>query len=49
MNRKADVDAAVADVDFDNHKYQVEFDTNQGTIVLELLPEYAPNHCKNMK
>ena len=48
MNCKADVDAAVADVDFDNHKYQMEFDTSQGTIMVELLPEYAPNHCSNM-
>ncbi len=48
MNRKSDVDAAVADVDFDNNQYQLEIDTTQGVIVVELLPDHAPNHCKNM-
>lgn len=48
MNCKSDVDAAVADVDFDSNQYQLQIDTNQGTIVLDLLPEHAPNHCKNM-
>lgn len=48
MNCKSDVDAAVADVDFDSNQYQLQIDTTQGTIVLDLLPEHAPNHCKNM-
>ncbi len=48
MHCKSNVDAAVADVDFDSNQYQLQIDTTQGTIVLDLLPEHAPNHCKNM-
>jgi peptidyl-prolyl cis-trans isomerase B (cyclophilin B) len=47
-NRKPDVDAAVKDVDFAKNKYQIELDTTLGKITLDLLPEVAPNHCKNM-
>lgn len=48
MSRKAEVDAAVADVDFENKKYQVQLETSKGNVVLDLLPEVAPEHCKNM-
>ena len=48
MSRKAEVDAAVADVDFTNKKYQIRLETNQGDIVLDLFPNVAPGHCKNM-
>ncbi|GAB4150092.1 MAG: peptidylprolyl isomerase [Planctomycetaceae bacterium] len=47
-NRKAEVDAAVADVDFDSKKYQIEFDTSMGKITLDLFPDVAPGHCKNI-
>lgn len=46
-NRKAEVDAAVADVDFTKKTYQIELDTSMGPILLDLLPEVAPAHCKN--
>lgn len=48
MSQKADVEAAVADVDFENKKYQVVLETSAGEIRLDLLPEVAPEHCKNM-
>ena len=47
-NRKAEVDKAVADVDFTKNSYQIEFDTNQGPIRLDLWPDVAPGHCKNI-
>lgn len=48
MSQKADVDAAVADVDFENKSYQIELDTSEGKILLDLDPTHAPGHCKNM-
>ncbi|MEZ6066034.1 MAG: peptidylprolyl isomerase [Planctomycetaceae bacterium] len=47
-NRKAEVDAAIADVDFAKNDYQIEFDTTHGPIRLELWPDVAPGHCKNL-
>ena len=47
-NRKAEVDAAVADVDFSTHDYQVEFETSMGNIRIDLMPDVAPNHCRNL-
>ncbi len=47
-NRKAEVDAAVKDVDFAKNDYQVEFDTTMGRIVLDLFPDVAPGHCRNI-
>lgn len=46
-NYRADVDAAIADVDFEKNSYQVVLDTTAGTITLDLLPTVAPGHCKN--
>ena len=48
MSKKADVDAAVADLDFENKTYQLELDTSEGKILLNLDPTHAPGHCKNM-
>jgi peptidyl-prolyl cis-trans isomerase B (cyclophilin B) len=48
MSRKAEVDAAVADVDFKNRKYQIRLETSKGDILLDLLPDVAPGHCRNM-
>ena len=47
-NRKAEVDAAAKEIDFTKNKYQIELDTTLGKITLDLLPEVAPGHCKNM-
>ena len=47
-NRKAEVDAAVKEVDFSKNKYQIELDTSAGKIMLDLNPDVAPGHCKNM-
>lgn len=48
MSKKEEVDAAVADVDFDNKSYQIELDTSEGKILLNLDPTHAPGHCKNI-
>ena len=47
-NYRADVDAAVAELDFDKNNYQIEFETTLGTILLDLWPDVAPGHCKNI-
>jgi peptidyl-prolyl cis-trans isomerase B (cyclophilin B) len=47
-NRKEEVDAAVKDVDFAKNKYQIELDTTLGKITLDLIPDVAPGHCKNI-
>jgi cyclophilin family peptidyl-prolyl cis-trans isomerase len=48
MSHQAEVDAAVADVDFENKTYQVKLETTAGEILLDLYPNVAPNHCKNI-
>ncbi|MBI1346566.1 peptidylprolyl isomerase [bacterium] len=47
-NRRAEVDAALKDVDFSKNTYQVQFDTTLGPIVMDLYPEIAPGHCQNI-
>jgi peptidyl-prolyl cis-trans isomerase B (cyclophilin B) len=47
-SRKAEVDAAVADLDFEKNRYQIELDTTAGRITLDLDPQAAPGHCRNM-
>jgi cyclophilin family peptidyl-prolyl cis-trans isomerase len=47
-NRKPEVDAALQDVDFSRNDYQVVFDTSLGKITLDLWPDVAPGHCKNI-
>ncbi len=47
-NRKAEVDAAVKQIDFSKHHYQIVLDTSLGKITLDMLPNVAPGHCKNM-
>jgi cyclophilin family peptidyl-prolyl cis-trans isomerase len=47
-NRRAEVDAALKDVDFAKNDYQVEFDTSLGKITLDLYPDVAPGHCQNI-
>ena len=48
QNRRAEVDAALEDVDFDSNTYQVEFETTVGTILLDVYPDVAPGHSKNL-
>ena len=48
MSRKAEVDAAVADLDFENKTYQVQLETSHGNILLNLFPDVAPGHVKNL-
>ncbi len=47
-NRRAEVDAALTDVDFKKNDYQIELNTNHGKILLNLLPDIAPGHCSNI-
>jgi len=47
-NRRAEVDAALADVDFEKNEYQVVFETTKGKILLEMYSDIAPGHCRNI-
>lgn len=47
-SRKKDVEAAVKDVDFSKNDYQVKLETSMGDITLDLWPDVAPGHCKNI-
>lgn len=47
-SRKSEVDAAVQDVDFDANDYQIELNTSEGKITLNLDGASAPGHCKNI-
>lgn len=47
-NRKAEVDEAIADIDFEKKNYQIVLDTTIGKINLDLYPDVAPGHCKNI-
>lgn len=47
-NRRAEVDAALEDVDFETQDYLVEFETTQGPIRMELWPEVAVEHSRNL-
>jgi len=47
-DRKAEVEAAQKDIDFKKNDYQIEFDTSMGKITLNLYPDVAPGHCKNI-
>lgn len=48
QNRRAEVDAALADVDSAKNTYQVEFVTTKGKILLNVYPDVAPGHAKNL-
>lgn len=47
-NRRAEVDAALEDVDFETNDYLVEFETTHGPIRVTLWPDVAPGHAKNL-
>ena len=42
------VEEQTKDLDFDNKKYAVTLKTSMGNIRLDLYPEVAPEHCKNI-
>ena len=47
-NRKSEVDAAVANLDFAKTKYQIRLETNMGDISIDMWPDVAPGHVANM-
>lgn len=47
-SKRAEVDAAIADIDFENNDYYVVFNTTKGDIKVEFYPDVAPGHCKNL-
>jgi len=49
-SRRAEVDKALEELklDFDKNKYQIEFDTTMGRITIDLYPDLAPGHVKNI-
>jgi len=47
-NRKAERDEALKDVDFSKNTYQVEFETTMGKILLDVYPDVAPEHSRNL-
>lgn len=47
-NRKAEVDAASKEIDFAKNNYQLDLDTTLGKIKIDLWPDVAPGHCKNI-
>jgi peptidyl-prolyl cis-trans isomerase B (cyclophilin B) len=48
MSFKQKVDDQTKDLDFKTKQYQVQFATSLGDIRLNLLPDVAPNHCRNL-
>lgn len=48
VNRNAEVEAALKDVDLSKNDYQVEFKTNFGDILLDLYSDAAPLHVRNL-
>ncbi len=47
-SRRAEVDEALKDVDFSKNTYQVEFETAMGKVLLDVYPDVAPGHSKNL-
>ena len=47
-NRQAEVQEAANSLDFKTKKYQLVLDTSEGKITLNMLPEVAPGHVKNI-
>ena len=47
-NRKPEVDAEAAKLDFSKNDYQIVLDTNMGKITLDMLADEAPGHVKNL-
>ena len=47
-SRKSEVDAVVGSFDFKKNKYQVKLETNRGDITIDMWPDVAPGHVKNL-
>ena len=47
-NRRAEVDAAITTIDFEKFKYQVKLETSKGDITIDMWPDVAPGHVKNL-
>lgn len=47
-SRRAEVDQALTDIDLAQNVYQLEFETTMGPIRLELYPDLAPGHVRNI-
>ena len=47
-NRQAEVEAVRKTLDFTNKRYQLELDTTQGKIVLDMFSDAAPGHVANL-
>jgi len=47
-NRQAEVIAAQKELDLPKHKYQLVLDTSAGKITLDMLPDKALGHVKNI-
>ena len=47
-SRRTEVDQALEGVDLQTTNYQVEFQTTGGRITLDLWPDVAPGHCRNL-
>lgn len=48
MSLKQTVDEKTKELDFQKNRYEITLSTSLGDIRLQLLPEIAPNHCRNM-
>jgi peptidyl-prolyl cis-trans isomerase B (cyclophilin B) len=48
MSSKTKVDENTKDIDFKTKNYEVTLSTSMGDIRLALLPDQAPNHCRNL-
>ncbi|MFN9372580.1 MAG: peptidylprolyl isomerase [Planctomycetaceae bacterium] len=46
--RQAEVDAKIKALAFTKNTYQIERDPSRGKVLLDLYPDVAPGHCKNM-
>jgi peptidyl-prolyl cis-trans isomerase B (cyclophilin B) len=42
------VDEALKEINFEENTYQVHLETNRGPIRLELFPDVAAGHCRNL-
>jgi len=47
-SRKSEVEAAANQLDFTKNKYQLKLETNKGDIIIDMWPDVAPGHVKNM-
>ena len=45
---KQKVEEAKKSIDFSKNSYTVHLETSEGKINIELYPDVAPNHCKNI-